>query len=180
MLTKSKNENLRFALVVQIALGLILLFWFLAISINAQTVNNATQSTAVQTKTEVTPKTVLVPVFKNYKQVTIGMEADEVKDTLGKAKIADKDGFYYEFSDDESAQILLDSDQKVRVISIIYKVKGSNPPKFEDVLGADTGIEPNADGSVYKLVRYPEAGYWVAYNRTAGDNGMVTVTIQKL
>jgi hypothetical protein len=180
MVARSRNENLRLALIVQIVLGLILFFWLLAITASAQTVSNETRTAAVQTKPEVTKSPVLTPVLKDYKAVAIGMTADEVKDKLGKAEVADKDGFYYKFSNEESAQIALDKDNKVRAISIIYKVKGGNPPKLEDVLGTDTGIEPNADGSVYKLVRYPESGFWVAYNRTAGDNAIVTVTFQKL
>lgn len=180
MVARSNNENLRLALIIQIALALILFFWFLAITTNAQTISSNAQTTGVKTAPEVTKPAVLMPVWKNYKDITIGTTADEVKDKLGKAKITDKDGFYYEFSDDESAQIILDSDQKVSVISIIYKVKDGKAPKFEDVLGTDITIEPNANGSIYKLVRYPEAGYWVAYNQTAGDKPIVTVTIQKL
>jgi len=180
MVVKSKIENLRLALIVQIASTLVLLFWFLALTTKAQTVGEDAQSADVQTKTEVAKTPVLTPVLKNYREVTIGMPAGEVKDKLGKAKIADKDGFYYELSGDETVQVMLDAENKVRVISVVYKVKNGNAPKIEDVLGTAAGIEPAADGSVYKLVRYPEAGFWVAYNRTAGDNAIVTVTIQKL
>ena len=34
--------------------------------------------------------------------------------------------------------------------------------------------------SKHKLVRYPKAGCWVSYSRTAGDTPIVTVTIQKM
>src|ERR1051326_8436662 len=119
MVVKSNNELLRLALIIQIALALILFFWFLAITTNAQTISSNTQTTVVQTTPKVTNGAILMPVWKNYKDITIGMTADEVKNKLGKAKIADKDGFYYEFSDDEAAQIMLDSNQKVFVISSI-------------------------------------------------------------
>jgi len=180
MVAKSKIENLRLALIVQIALAMVLFFWFLAITANGQTADNNEQTAAIETKTEVEKTPLLMPVMKSYKDVTIGMTADEVKNKLGKAEVADKDGFYYDFSDDESAQIVLDADQKVRTIVVIYKAKSDNPPKPEEVLGADAAIEPNEDGSVYKLIRYPEAGFWVAYNRTAGEKAVVTVTVQKL
>lgn len=180
MVTKTTNENLRKALAVQTALALILLFWLLATAAYGQTMNTDEQSAAVKPGSESKTAQVLMPVLKNYKEVAIGMTADEVKDKLGKAKIEDKTGFFYEFSDDESSQIVLDADKKVRAITVFYKVKDGNPPKIEDVLGAEAATEPNSNGSVYKLVRYPEAGYWVAYSRTAGDNAMVMVTIQKM
>jgi hypothetical protein len=46
------------------------------------------------------------------------------------------------------------------------------------VFGSDFETKP--DGSKYKLVRYPKAGYWVSYSKTAGDTPIITVTIQKL
>ncbi len=36
-----------------------------------------------------------------------------------------------------------------------------------EVLGVE--IIPKKNGTIYKLIRYPDAGYWVAYSRTAGQ-----------
>jgi hypothetical protein len=37
------------------------------------------------------------------------------------------------------------------------------------------------DGSMYKLVRYEQLGFWVSYNRTASDSVViVTITLQKI
>lgn len=181
---KLKSEKLRFVTIFRIAPVLIVSFVFLTLAANAQTVSSNAQSneavkTAPAEPTEKVKTPVLMPVWKNYKLVTIGMTAGEVKEKLGKAEVADKDGFYYEISDVETVQIALDADQKVRAIIVMYKLTGGTAPKFEDVMGMDVAVEPSENGAVYKLVRYPEAGYWVAYNRTAGDNAMVTVTIQK-
>ena len=77
------------------------------------------------------------------------------------------------------AQIRLNKDKKVRLISITYTNDNKNAPKFEYVFGTSVKAEPGADGMIYKLVRYPEAGYWVAYSRTAGEKPSVTVTMQK-
>jgi hypothetical protein len=166
------------------SLALFALFCLFAIAANAQEAvsSNAPKPEANPSPaaTETVKAPVLMPVMKAYKEITIGMTADEVKEKLGKAEVADATGFYYEFSDDESAQIALDADKKVSAVAVIYKVKGGGAPKIEDVLGADPSLVPNENGSVYKLVRYPEAGFWVAYNRTAGDDAVVTVTIQKL
>lgn len=125
-----------------------------------------------------TPTAISQPLMTEYKAVRIGTAADEVRDKLGDAQIDDKDGFYYRFSDEEFVQIRLDKDNKVRLISVTYS--GENAPKFTDVFGVETNVEAKPNGSIYKLVRYPKAGYWVAYSRTAGEKPTTTVTMQKL
>ena len=32
---------------------------------------------------------------------------------------------------------------------------------------------------MYKMVSYPKAGYWVAYSRTAGDEPLTIITMQR-
>ncbi len=181
MLEKINWENSRTATFLQAGLILVLLFW-LATAAFGQTTDTKQTATITTTETQKTetPKAVMMPVLQNYKDVKIGATADEVRDKLGKAKIDDKDGFYYEINDDEMAQIRLDKDKKVRLISITYTSDNKNTPKFEDIFGTSVKAEPGADGKIYKLVRYPEAGYWVAYSRTAGDKPTVTVTMQKM
>ena len=117
------------------------------------------------------------PVFTNYHGVSIGMAADEVRAKLEKIKKGEGQD-YLAFSDQESAQIYYDDKGKVTAISIDYFGDAGKAPTPETVLGV--GVEPKADGSLYKLNRYPDAGYWVSYNRTAGDKPVVTITMQKL
>ena len=181
MLEKINWENSRTATFLQTGLILVLLFWLAAAAFGqtTDTKQTATIITTEMQKSE-TPKAVMMPVLQNYKEVKIGMTADDVRDKLGKAEIDDKDGFYYEINDDEMAQIRLDKDKKVRLISITYTSVNKNTPKFEDIFGTSVKAEPGADGMIYKLVRYPEAGYWVAYSRTAGERPTVTVTMQKM
>ena len=181
MLEKINRESSRTAVFLQTGLILVLLFW-LATAAFGQTTDTKQTATITTTETQKTetPKAVMMPVLQNYKDVKIGATADEVRDKLGKAKIDDKDGFFYEIDDDELAQIRLDADKKVRLIAITYMSDNKNTPQFEDVFGTDVKAEPGADGKIYKLIRYPEAGYWVAYSRTAGDKPTVTVTMQKL
>lgn len=121
---------------------------------------------------------VLQPAVIEYKSVKIGTTAGEVRDKLGEAEIDDKDGFYYRFSDEEFVQIRLDKENKVRLISVTYS--GESAPNFADVFGTEANVEAKPDGSIYQLVRYPKAGYWVAYSRTAGEEPTITVTMQKL
>ena len=118
-----------------------------------------------------------VPKFTAYKGVHIGMSADDVRKKLGKPKQGDKTQDLYVFSDNESAQVFYNDKQLVYAISIDYAGKDSVPVPA-DIFGHD--VAPKADGSIYQLQQYLQAGYWVSYNRTRGDSPLVTVTIQKI
>ena len=117
-----------------------------------------------------------LPVFTNYRGISIGMSAQEVRAKLDSVKEGKAQDFLV-YSDKESAQIYYDKNQKVMAISVDYFDK-SNAPSSNAVLGLDLQSKP--DGSMYQLNRYPKAGYWVSYNRTAGDKPIVTITMQKL
>jgi hypothetical protein len=56
--------------------------------------------------------------------------------------------------------------------------KSSDVPTPKAILGAD--VEPKQDGSMYQIVYYPKAGYWVAYSRTTGDEPLTMITMQKI
>lgn len=117
------------------------------------------------------------PKFTEYKGVRIGMSADEARQKLGKAKDKDKTQDLYVFSDNESAQVFYDDKQLVYAISIDYTGKEASPAPT-DIFGQD--VTPKADGSIYQMQQYADAGYWVSYNRTAGNSPVVTVTMQRL
>jgi hypothetical protein len=119
----------------------------------------------------------LAPVYKDFMGVTIGMSASEVRDKLGRLKNKGEHQDFFVFSDSQSAQIFYD-EGKVNAISVDYIVKGGGAPTPESVLGESVQAKP--DGSLYELKRYPAAGYWVAYSRTAGEDPIVTVTMQKI
>ncbi|NOT48642.1 MAG: hypothetical protein HOP17_12945 [Acidobacteria bacterium] len=155
----------------------------LAVAAAAQTpVQTAVNTTDVESDQTTTAAKVaaVLPGLTNYKGIMIGSTADEVREKLGKAKIDDKDGFYYRFDDSEFAQIRLDKNSKVKLISITHSSESENVPAYTDIFGAGATPAAKPDGSVYKFVRYPQAGYWVAYSRTAGNDPSVTVTMQKL
>jgi hypothetical protein len=117
------------------------------------------------------------PSFTDYRGIKIGMSADEVRSQLDHLQDKGKDQDFFVFSDTESAQVFYDKTGKVMGISIDYRGKESNPPAPRAVLGI--ALQPKSDGSMYDLKRYPEAGYWVAYNRTSGSDPTVTITMQK-
>jgi hypothetical protein len=117
-----------------------------------------------------------VPVFKEYHGVTIGMSADEVRSKIDRLKESERQDLLV-LSNKESAQIYYDDKGKVMAVSIDY-LDESLAPAPESVLG--TTITANENGSMYQLKRYPEAGYWVSYNRTRGDKPIVTITMQRM
>ncbi len=118
------------------------------------------------------------PLFRDYQGVTIGASADEARRKLGDSEEKSETQEFFVSSDKESVQVYYDEDQKVRAISVNFMGKESGAPTPMAILG--TEIEPKANGSMHKLVRYPEAGYWVSYSRTAGDTPLFTVTMQRM
>jgi hypothetical protein len=106
------------------------------------------------------------------------METSEVRKKLGdptdKGDVQD----FFVFSEKESAQVFYDKTHKVMAVSVNYVGEGSGAPLPQVVIGSE--IEAKADGALHKMVRYPQAGYWVSYNRTGGDDPLITVTMQKI
>ena len=164
MLAKQKNQNSLTVRRWRVFWVLPLLLGVLAAGVQAQT----------------NSKKAALPVWQEYKGIKIGLTADEVRAKLGKAQSDDKDGFLYVFPEDESAQILVGADQKVRTISVMYGSECLKAPKFEDIFGTAVHPEPQTGGAINKLIKYTEAGYWVSYNRLAGDKPSVMVIMQKL
>lgn len=117
------------------------------------------------------------PAYVEYKGVRLGMEASEVRKKLGDPKDKGDTQDFYVFSEKEMAQFYYDKG-KVTAVAVNYMGTASGAPLPKVVLG--TEIEAGADGAMHKLIRYPEAGYWVSYSRTAGADPLITVTMQKI
>lgn len=166
MLPKAYQQTSSAALRIFLLLSLVCCAF--VVSANAQNV----EGKKVSAKTE-------EPAWHSYKDVHIGMTDKEVRDRLGSPKSEDTEGYFYMVSDTETAQVLFDGAKKVRTISIVYSSEHPSCPKYAEVFGPNVAVEPKPDGAVYKLVRYQELGYWVSFNRTAGDKPMVIITIQK-
>jgi hypothetical protein len=118
------------------------------------------------------------PPFREYKGVRIGMTAEEARKLLGPPTEKGDARDFYLVSDKESVQVIYDGAKKVSAIALVYMNAGDKAPAPKAVLGDE--IEARPDGSRYKLVRYPQAGYWVSYSRTAGKSPIVSVTMQKI
>ncbi len=118
------------------------------------------------------------PSFREYKGIKLGMPADAVRKLLGKPADKGDTQDLFTFGDHETAQFYYDAAHNVSAISVSYFGDVSKAPAAKVVLGADAEAKP--DGSLYKMIRYPKAGYWVSYSRTAGDSPMVIVAVQKI
>jgi hypothetical protein len=119
------------------------------------------------------------PVFLDYRGIKIGWVADDVRKKLGNPANKGDEQDYFVFGEKETAQVLYDKASKqVTAISVDFFSGANGVITPQQVFGSD--FETKADGSKYKLVRYPKAGFWVSYSRTAGDTPIITVTIQKL
>lgn len=117
------------------------------------------------------------PAFSEFKGVRIGMTTEECRKKLGTPKDKSDEQDFYMFGDKMAAQVLYKTN-KVVTISIDFIDGSSEAPSPKDIIGDD--LSPKPDGSMYKLVRYPKAGYWVSYNRTAGNPPSVSITMQKI
>jgi hypothetical protein len=136
-------------------------------------------SLSAQTRKQAAPAAQEEPTFHDYRGVQIGWVADDVRKKLGTPLNKDDEQDFYVFNEKETAQILYDkATRKVTAISVDFMNGASGVITPQQVFGAD--IEAKADGSKYKLVRYPKVGYWISYSRTAGDTPLITVTMQKL
>lgn len=121
------------------------------------------------------------PVFHEYRGIQIGWVADDVRKKLGNPANKGEEEDFYVFGTGESerVQILYDkATRKVTTISVDFMNGATDVITPQQVFGAD--VETKPDGSKHKLVRYPKAGFWVSYSRTAGDTPIISITMQKM
>lgn len=150
-----------------IALALIL--GFIVVNSYAQTNRNHAATAGAAQATE-------QPLYSAYRGVMIGMTAEETRQKLGAPAQSSAEIDLYDLSPTEMAQVYYDQAHRVKAISVDF-FGGTGAPTASAVVGA---VETKPDGSIYKLVRYPRLGFWVSYNRTAGNPTIVSVTIQKI
>ena len=117
-------------------------------------------------------------LYSEYRGIAIGVPTADVHTKLGKAKEASDTQEQFIFSDNESVQFYYDAGHKVNAIVITFQGDVSKAPTAKDVFGED--VPPSADGTVFKMARYPKAGYWISYTRTTGSDAMVNIAMQKM
>ena len=118
------------------------------------------------------------PLYQEYRGIQLGMAADEVRKKLGSPADKSDEQDFFTLNDSESAQIFYDKTKKVMAISANFLQGAQDIPTPKALFGLEVTAKP--DGSVYKMVRYPKAGCWLSYSKTAGDSPLISVTIQKI
>ena len=118
------------------------------------------------------------PAFHELRGVHIGMMADEARKKLGTPRDKSAEQDFYVFNDNEAVQVYYDKSGAVVTISVDFMSGANGVPTSKDVFGSET--ETKADGSTFKRVDYPKAGYWISYSRTAGSDATTTIIIQKI
>lgn len=116
---------------------------------------------------------------KVFRNVALGMSPDDVESLLGDPKIKDERGFLYNLSDSETAQIEIGPEKKVTAVAFMF-ANGKGAPSLAEVFGAGVTADPQPNGTIYKMVRYEDAGFWISYYAGSGGNAVTTVTIRKL
>lgn len=118
------------------------------------------------------------PAYRDYKGVTIGMSADEARAKLGAPTDKGDTQDFYNVSGKQTVQVYYGADKKVSALVVTYLDAGANTPAPKNIFGSDAEAKP--DGSVHRMERYPKAGFWLSYSRTAGDAPLVVVTLSKI
>jgi hypothetical protein len=118
------------------------------------------------------------PVMREYRGVSINMTAEEVRKKLGNPSDKGDEQDFFVLTDHETVQVVYDKSKKVVALSFDFSTGARDIPNPKAVFGSD--VEVKADGSIYRRVSYPKAGYWVSYNRTAGDQGLTSLTFQRI
>ncbi len=106
------------------------------------------------------------------------MTISEARNKLGSPQDKSDEQDFFVFNEKESVQVFYDKLHKTYAVSINYLGAGSSVPMPKAVLGSEIAAKP--DGSMYRMVRYRKAGFWVSYSRTAGNDPLTTVTMQKI
>ena len=118
------------------------------------------------------------PIYMEYRGVRLGMTMEEARAKLGVPTMKSDELDFYVFSANETAQIAYSAAHKVTIISTDY-TDGVGAPDYKTVVGTGVLLE-RPDGSMYRMVQYEAAGFWVSYNKSAGAVPVVTVTLQVL
>jgi hypothetical protein len=110
--------------------------------------------------------------------VRIGTPVEEARKKLGSPKDKSAEEDFFMINDNLSVQVFYDKAGTVHAISINFMSGATGIPTCKEILGDEA--DAKSDGSIYKLNRYPKAGYWVSYSKTAGDSPLISVTMQRI
>jgi hypothetical protein len=171
------NNNVSFSLrLTRISLFFAL---FVLFGVCLGTVANAQAKAAAKTGNAFSePAATQQPPYSAYKGVRIGMSTEEARAKLGPPTREFEDQDLYVVSETETAQLFYDETHRVEAISIDYIGDKTGAPDYKAVVGDN--IQANPDGSMHKIVRYEQLGFWVSFSRNTGVLGIITITIKKI
>ncbi|MBK6749626.1 MAG: hypothetical protein KA956_05340 [Pyrinomonadaceae bacterium] len=116
--------------------------------------------------------------FSSYKGVSIGIPIENARAILGNPKEkADKQDFYL-FSENESMQVFYEDGKTVTAIMMTFVGAIELAPTAKDVFGEE--VAASEDGSFFKMMRYPKAGFWISYSHAATADKMINIAMQKI
>lgn len=116
------------------------------------------------------------PVFKDYRGVTLGMAAADVRQKLGKPEDQSDTEDSFEPEKGETLRIIYNAEKKVRMISIMFTSNLEKAPTPKAMFGTDAAT--NESGGIFKRMDYTEQGFWISYAKIAGDDPMIVITVQ--
>lgn len=134
-----------------------------------------TSAGAIVAEAVPTPK--VQKAMSEYRGISIGMKTDEVRAKLGEPKDKSVEMDMYSFAETETAQFYYET-QVVKAMMITFTGDLKAAPTPLEVFGADAEVKE--DGSIFKMVRYPKAGYWISYNRSGGTDQVISLAFQKI
>lgn len=160
------KSRISVAELVFLLLGMVLLLAFASL-VNGQ--SQASGARVLQTHAQIQR-----PLYREYRGVSLGMTATEVRAKLGEPALKSDEQDFYVISSNETAQIAYNAGQKVMTISTDY-TSGLGAPDYRNIVGE--GLLEKPDGSVFRMVMYDSERFWVSYNKTATTVPIVTITI---
>ena len=117
------------------------------------------------------------PIFISYKGISIGMLTEQVRASLGSPKSSADASDTFAPSDHEFISVYYERG-KVSAFTITFTGDIGSAPAAKTVLGEEADVKP--DGGLFKMVRYPKAGFWVSYCKIVGDEPIVIIAVNKI
>lgn len=115
------------------------------------------------------------PLYREYRGVSLGMTAAEVRAKLGEPAMKSNEQDFFILSVNETAQIAYNAAQKVMTISTDY-AGGVGAPDYKNIVGEGMLLQ-RPDGTLFKMVMYDAERFWVTYSKSATASPIVTITI---
>lgn len=113
----------------------------------------------------------------DYRGIWLGARATDVRAKLGAPKDMSDVIDVYSFAETETVLFYYDEALSVKAIMATFAGDLTKAPTPIQIFGEDADVKE--DGSIFKMVRYEKERFWISYTKTAGDEKLVTIAVQK-